>query len=137
MQRLQTQKLQILRAQNARLELLRRRLDALKQNRALNDPGAFIQDKQMLFAHLQKDLYHAGAASLRTPGNKLASLAASLDAMSPLKVLGRGFSLLENEAGEVNRSCADVTIGEKITATLADGKMTCTVDECEKSKKRG
>ena len=131
MQRLQSQKLQMLRAQNARLELLRRRLDALKQKRALTDPGAFIQDKQMLLAHLQKDLYHAGTASLRAPSNKLASLAASLDAMSPLKVLGRGFSLLENEAGEVIRTCADVTIGEKITATLADGKMICTVNECE------
>lgn len=137
MQRLQSQKLQMLRAQNARLELLRRRLEALAQKRVLTDPGAFIQDKQMLLAHLQKDLCHAAAASLRAPGNKLASLAASLDAMSPLKVLGRGFSLLENENGEIIHSCSDVTEGENITATLADGKLVCTVDKCVKNKKRG
>lgn len=137
MQRLQSQRLQMLRAQNARLELLRRRLDSLAQKRVLTDPGAFIQDKQMLLAHLQKDLCHAASASLRAPGSKLASLAASLDAMSPLKVLGRGFSLLESETGEIIRSCSDVAEGESITATLADGKMICTVDKCMKNKKRG
>ena len=136
-QRLQSQRLQMLRAQNARLELLRRRLDALAQKRVLTDPGAFIQDKQMLLAHIQKDLCNAAAARLQAPSNKLASLAAALDAMSPLKVLGRGFSLLENENGEIVRSCSDVTAGESITATLADGKVVCTVDKCVKNLKRG
>lgn len=137
LQRLQAQKMQMLRSQSSRLELLRRRLDALAQKRVLTDPGAFIQDKQMLLAHLQKDLYHAALAALRTPSNKLASLSASLDAMSPLKVLGRGFSLMENSSGEIVRSCADVTTGEQVEVTLTDGKLHCTVDECVKNTGKG
>ncbi len=135
LQRLQEKKLQMLRVQNSRLELLRRRLDALAQKRVMTDPGAFIQDKQMLLGHLQKDLHHAAAERLRAPANRLASLSAALDAMSPLKVLGRGFSLVENAAGEIVRSCSDVTAGEKVKVALADGQLICSVDECLKTEK--
>ena len=136
-QRLQEKKLQMLRAQNSRLELLKRRLEVLAQKRVLTDPGAFIQDKQMLLGHLQKDLYHAASERLRAPGNRLASLAAALDAMSPLKVLRRGFSLVENSAGEIVRDCSDVTVGEKVKVTLSDGQLLCSVDECLKNGKGG
>ncbi len=137
LQRLQSQKLQMLRAQNSRLEFLRRRLNTLAEKRCLADPMAFIQDKQMLLGHIQKDLYHAAAAGLRQPGNRLAALAASLDAMSPLKVLGRGFSLLEKENGELVRGVEDVVPGESVSATLVDGKLLCTVNKCVKTRKRG
>ena len=137
MQHLQEKKMQMLRAQNSRLQLLRRRLDALAQKRVMTDPGAFIQDKQMLLGHLQKDLYHAASERLRAPGNRLASLAAALDAMSPLKVLGRGFSLVENSTGEIVRSSADVAVGEKVTVRLADGQLRCCVDECLNNENGG
>lgn len=137
MQRLQEKKLQILRAQNSRLELLRRRLETLAQKRVLTDPGAFIQDKQMLLGHLQKDLYHAASERLRAPGNRLASLTAALDAMSPLKVLGRGFSLVENLTGEIVRDCSEVAVGEKIKVTLSAGQLLCSVDERLENGKGG
>ena len=137
MQRLQEKKLQILRAQNSRLELLRRRLETLAQKRVLTDPGAFIQDKQMLLGHLQKDLYHAASERLRAPGNRLASLTAALDAMSPLKVLGRGFSLVENLTGEIVRDCSEVAVGEKIKVTLSVGQLLCSVDERLENGKGG
>ena len=83
----------------------------------------------MLLAHLQKDLFHAGAACLTTPHRRLSALAASLDALSPLKVLGRGYSMLTNEDGEIIRSSAEVSPGEQIKATLAQGQLVCTVNE--------
>lgn len=130
LQRLQDRKLQILRAQSAGLELMRHRLDTLAAKRVLNDPMAFVQDKQMLLGHLQKDLQHAGEAYLNVPHQRLGALAASLDALSPLKVLGRGFSMLTSESGEIVKSAKDVSPGENLTATLADGKLICTVEKC-------
>ena len=137
MQRLQSMKMQMLRSQNSRLEFLRRRLEMLAKKRVLTDPGAFIQDKQMLLGHLQKDLHHAASAVLREPANKLASLSAALDALSPLRVLGRGFSLVENSVGEIVRSCADVSAGDQVGVTLADGKLLCTVNQCIANERRG
>lgn len=130
MQRLQSEKLRMVRAQNGRLESLRRRLDALAERRVMNDPMAFIRDKQMLLAHLQKELFHAGSACLIGPGRRLSALAASLDALSPLKVLGRGYSMLTGEDGEILRSSHDTAPGKQITASLAQGKLICTVNEC-------
>lgn len=128
---------QMLKTQNTRLEFLRSRLEMLSKKRVMADPMAFVQDKQFLLGHLQKELCHAAESGLRAPVSRLAALAAALDAMSPLKVLGRGFSLVENSAGDLIRSTEDVAPGEKISATLSDGKILCTVDECVKNKKRG
>lgn len=137
LQRIQTLRLQMLRAQNSKLELMRKQLETLSGNRVLTDPMAVVEDKQMLLGHLQKDLYHASLAALNEPQHKLSSLAASLDALSPLKVLGRGYAFVENESGEILRSVKKISVGDQITATLADGKVACTVDVCMKNTKRG
>jgi len=141
LQYLQSQKLHMLRAQKSRLELLRRKLNALSAKRAMTDPMAVIQDKQILLAHLQKDLYNAGTNRLNVPHRKLSALAASLDALSPLKVLGRGFSMLTKENGELIHSIADTAPGEQVLATLAQGQLVCTVNECisldEKEREHG
>jgi len=63
---------------------------------------------------------------------KFSTLAASLDAMSPLKVLGRGYAMAQNEGGQVLKSYRDVTAGETVTVTLGEGGFTCRVDEPRK-----
>lgn len=135
-QKLQGLRLQMIRAEKNRLELLRRRLSAFKEKRVLTDPVAFIQDKQMLLGHLQKGLLYAGSAYLAAPRNRLSALAASLDALSPLKVLSRGFSVLTNESGEIVKNVGDVSIGDHIDAMLEGGHLICTVEEtlCEERK---
>lgn len=130
LERLQNRKLQMIRAQKRRLEFLRGKLDTLATKRVMTDPMTVVQDKQVLLAHIQKDLWHAGVACLNTPHRKLSAVAASLDALSPLKVLGRGYSMLTNENGEILRSSAESCPGERITATLAEGRIICTVNEC-------
>ena len=56
------------------------------------------------------------------------ALASKLDAMSPLKVLARGFSIAETESGNVVKSVSDVKSGDKIAVKVADGRIDCTVD---------
>lgn len=130
LERVQNKRLQILRAQKNRLDFLREKLDTLAGKRVMTDPMAVVQDKQILLAHIQKDLWHAGVACLGEPNRKLATLAAALDALSPLKVLGRGYSMLTSENGEILRSSSETRPGERITATLAEGQLICTVNEC-------
>jgi len=130
LERLQNRNLQMLRAQKNRLEFLRGKLDTLANKRVMTDPMAVLQDKQALLAHIQKDLWYAGVACLNAPHRALSALAASLDALSPLKVLGRGYSMLTNENGEILRSSRESMPGDHITATLAEGQLICTVNEC-------
>jgi len=52
---------------------------------------------------------------------------ASLDALSPLSVLSRGFSLTRNESGEILRDTKDVEINDKLKILLANGKLEAVV----------
>lgn len=54
--------------------------------------------------------------------------------MSPLKVLTRGYSMAQTEAGEVLRSVRQVELGERISVLLSDGKLSATV--MDKRRKR-
>jgi len=49
--------------------------------------------------------------------------------MSPLKVLTRGYSMAQKEGGEVVTSLKQVELGEKITVSLSDGRLSATVME--------
>ena len=58
-------------------------------------------------------------------------LAAGLDAMSPLKVLGRGFAMVTDGEGRVLRRALDVPVGAQVTAALAEGRLLCRVEDRE------
>ena len=128
LEKLQSARLHMARSQSKRLELLRRRLETLAGKRVLTDPMAVIQDKRMLLAHLQKNLGYAASTRLSRPRQRLGALAASLDAMSPLKVLGRGFAMATDQKGQVLRRAADVSPGDRVSVTLAEGRLDCRVE---------
>ena len=50
-----------------------------------------------------------------------------LDAMSPLKVLSRGYAMAQTESGEVLRSVKQVAPGDQITVSVSDGMLTASV----------
>lgn len=62
----------------------------------------------------------------------LSELAAKLDALSPLKVMARGFSLATDEEGHIIRSANELKTGDNFTLRLSDGMAKCSVDECIK-----
>ena len=119
----------MLQSETARLEALRKRLDALASKRVMKDQMAYVQDKRMELLHLQQRLGDLSAAQISRKRERFSSLAASLDAMSPLKVLGRGYAVARSEAGEILKSAGDVNIGDHIQVKLGRGILRCTVDE--------
>ena len=116
-------------SESQRLTVLRQRLDTLASKRVMTDHLAYVQDKRMELVHVQQRLGDLSGAAVARKRQKFSELAASLDAMSPLKVLGRGYAMAQNEAGQILKSHRDVTAGERVSVTLGDGGFTCTVDE--------
>lgn len=57
-------------------------------------------------------------------------LTAKLDALSPLKVLGRGYAVARNEQGQILRAAQEAAAGEKIEVLLGQGSLNCTVNAC-------
>ncbi|MEI3141491.1 MAG: exodeoxyribonuclease VII large subunit [Lawsonibacter sp.] len=90
----------------------RRRLDRLAKSRAMTDPGAYFQDKRLLLDYQSRRLNQALERTVARKRERLAGLAAALDAMSPLKVLGRGYAIARNGEGRVLSSVKRTGAGE-------------------------
>ena len=71
----------------------------------------------------------AGLYDAVVVGGGPAGLAAALDAMSPMKVLSRGYAIARNGEGRVLSSVKQTGAGETLSLRLADGSLRCHVDE--------
>ncbi len=112
-----------------RVKALRERYEALARSRVLRDPMAFIDDKRLLLDYTQRKLSTLAQAQTAQRAQRFASLAASLDALSPLKVLGRGYAVARDENGTILRAAEEASVGERIEVLLGQGSLMCTVDE--------
>ena len=56
-----------------------------------------------------------------------------LEALSPLKVLGRGYAIVEGSDGRIRASVAILRSGERARLRMRDGRATVTVEGIEKS----
>ena len=115
------------------LERQERRLKALAEKRVLTDPLAFVQDKRLQLDYVQQKLLTAANAQWQEEQRRFAALAAKLDALSPLKVLGRGYAMARTEDGAVLRTAAQVQSGDTIHLRLAQGGLRCTGTEKEEA----
>jgi exodeoxyribonuclease VII large subunit len=59
---------------------------------------------------------------------------ASLDALSPLSVLSRGFSIVQTESGEILRDANKINENENVNIRLARGKIKARVLEASNER---
>jgi exodeoxyribonuclease VII large subunit len=65
---------------------------------------------------------------LEAKGANLAVAASKLDMLSPLAVLGRGYALVKDEAGNLISRAAAVKAGQKLALRFEDGAVDCRAD---------
>lgn len=117
-----------------RLEQSRRTLNRLGASRAMTEPGAYFKDKRLLLDYESRRLTHGLERSLSAQRERLGKLSAALDAMSPLKVLGRGYSIAVKESGGVITSVADGRPGEAFILKVSDGQFDCQINGVSKKE---
>ena len=117
-----------------RLEQSRRVLNRLGASRAMTEPGAYFKDKRLLLDYQSRRLAHGLERSLSVQRERLGKLSAALDAMSPLKVLGRGYSIALKEQGSVIASVQDAQPGERFILKVSDGQFDCQVNGVSKKE---
>jgi exodeoxyribonuclease VII large subunit len=110
------------------LKSLRQRLTDLSQKRVMLNPKNYIDDKRMLLDFTAGRLNAAAQKKITAGRERYIRLAASLDAMSPLKVLGRGYAITRKADGTVVKKAADVKSGDKLTVRLKEDEIHCTAD---------
>jgi exodeoxyribonuclease VII large subunit len=77
---------------------------------------------------LQSRMVSVSEGWLAARRQQFGKTAAALDAMSPLKVLARGYAVATNEKGIIIRSVADASKGEKLRLRVTDGMLHCRVE---------
>ena len=116
-------------AMRRRLDQNRRALNQFARSRVMQEPQVYFQNKRLLLDYQSRRLTHGLEKTVSGQRERVARLAAALDAMSPLKVLGRGYAIAKGEDGTVLTSADQVQTGEKLRLRLAEGELNCRVEE--------
>ena len=114
-------------ALSRQLKLAAQRLDALAASPALRGPTAYLERKEKDLRLLKNRMISAQERMISASNARFVSCVAKLDAMSPLKVLSRGYAMAQTGNGELLRSIYQVNPGDSILVNISDGTITASV----------
>ena len=115
------------------LKNARQHLDVLSRSSALKSPTGYLDQKRKSIELLRNRLISGQTRIVEGKNRQVVGLTAKLDAMSPLKVLTRGYAMARTDGGEVVKSIRQVQPGDIIRVTLSDGNLTAAVTEKEEN----
>ena len=120
-------------ALNRQLKSARQHLNVLSASPALQSPTGYLEQKRLGLDHLRDRMISAETRCIDRKKQGFIGLTAKLDAMSPLKVLTRGYAMTQAADGTVIRSVTQVTPGDNIQISLSDGHITAAVTEVKEN----
>ena len=112
---------------NRQVKAARQHLQVLSASPALQSPTGYLDQKRKNVEMLKNRLVSAQIQGTDRKKRRYIEMAAKLDAMSPLKVLTRGYAMAQKENDEIVRSVSQIEPGETIRVSLADGAFAATV----------
>lgn len=107
------------------------RLQLLSQHPVLSDPQRFLQGHRQYLDQLSEGLVNRMERRLLERQNALALACGQLEALSPLKVLARGYAVCADEQGTVVTDAQKIDVGQGVKVTLKQGKLYCRVENKE------
>lgn len=116
-------------AMDKRLKQMHIEVENLRSKRVLRDAGAYIDDRRVELDHLRDKLSFSMESKLEGKKREHVRLAAALDAMSPLRVLTRGYAVASDEKGWIVTSTAMIHKGSRLHVKFSDGSADCTVEK--------
>lgn len=119
------------------LKALSQRLDALKGKRVLTDPGVYLDNRRMDVDRMRDRLLAAQERQLSVKKQRFVKLGAGLDAMSPLRVLSRGYTVTMDEKGKALKSVKELSAGQRLRLCFRDGGARCRVEEIDEGENHG
>lgn len=111
------------------VDTARKHLSVLAGSSFLQTPTGYLEQKYKNLQLLKNRLISAQNQSIAQQKQRYIACVAKLDAMSPMKVLTRGYSMTQTHDGALLRSVSQIELGERISVNLEDGCLTATVME--------
>ena len=116
------------------IKVVRQRLKMLSSSPALVSPEGYLNQRRSNLEALRGRLIAAQNQQLAVKKQRFAAITAKLDAMSPLKVLSRGYAMVQTETGQILRSVQNVSLDDSIRITLEDGVLHATVHDLKEQR---
>jgi exodeoxyribonuclease VII large subunit len=107
----------------------RERLARLDTRLAARHPERMLHLLRQRLEHLQSRLPRAMRESLKDRRQQLNVAAQTLNVVSPLATLGRGYAILLDERGQAIRAAGQTRIGQRLKARLGEGELDVRVED--------
>lgn len=104
------------------------RIEVASRSRALLDPATGIEVRLSLLAQFAMRLGRGAARALEVVAARVTSVERTLEAIGPLAVLERGYSITLDRSGNTLRNAADATTGDRLRTILARGEIASVVE---------
>ncbi|MCJ8006787.1 exodeoxyribonuclease VII large subunit [Lederbergia wuyishanensis] len=104
---------------------------------ATHHPAMKLQMHKEKFIHLRQQLTQQAKIIVNQKSSEFSTKVATLEALSPLNILKRGYSVAYTKAGNIVNNTNKAHIGEQITLQVTDGELFCTIDHIEKGESNG
>ena len=109
------------------LKTSKRHLQVLAGSNCLQSPQGYLQMRKDALSTVANRMSAAQARYVQGKKQRYVGLTAKLDAMSPLKVLTRGYTMAQTADGALLRSVKQTRVGDAVTISLSDGQLTASV----------
>lgn len=106
----------------------RQQLDVLTAHRCLSQPSYCVEERAIRLDYLTRALTAAANVNVTRAGQRLAAMAGKLDAMSPLRVIARGYAVATKDDTAVS-SVTHVQAGDRLCVRVEDGRIRCRVED--------
>lgn len=113
-----------------RLQLQTRRLQSLRERRCLKTPLFYVEERALRLDYLSRAFASCAKRTLDRHRHTVAVTAGKLDALSPLKVLARGYAIVSQD-GKALRSVHDFQPDTRVTVRCRDGHITAEMKNQE------
>lgn len=115
------------------LKNARRQLNMLAQSPSLTSPEQYIIQRKKALELLKGRIFTAQTRVIHAHKQRFIAATAKLDAMSPLKVLTRGYAMAQDEEKNLVRSVKQTKPGDQLYISVSDGVLTTTVTEIKEN----
>lgn len=115
------------------LKEARRQLNMLSQSPSLTSPDQYLIQRKKALELLKGRIFTAQTRIIHNHKQRYIAATAKLDAMSPLKVLTRGYAMAQDKEKNVIRSAKQIAVGQMLDISLSDGIVSATVTEIKEN----
>ena len=109
-----------------KVQLMRAKFDMIMENKSFKNPLLIVENKTLLLDKLEKEIIDLFKNIIQRKEAKFNELVVGLDALSPLKTLLRGYSIVEKNDNVV-KSVSDLNVGDNIKIILNDGNVNANI----------